>query len=104
MVLIYITCRDREEARKISRHLLGKKLIACSNIHPIESMYWWEGKIQEDSEFVMIAKTDEKSYEKAREEAKKMHSYDIPCILKIDAEADEEYGKWADSCLDSNQA
>ena len=94
MTLIYITCKNEEEAVKISKHLLEKKLIACSNMHPIRSMYWWEGKIQDEKEIVIIAKTLEKNYGKIKEEVSKLHSYDVTCILKIDAEANESYDKW----------
>ncbi|MEA2038123.1 MAG: divalent-cation tolerance protein CutA [Nanoarchaeota archaeon] len=94
MILVYITCKDKEESSKISRHLLEKKLIACTNIHPIESLYWWEGKIQEESEVVVIAKTKDSNYDKVKEEVKKIHSYDVPCIIKIKAEANSEYDKW----------
>lgn len=94
MALIYITCRDEKEAVKISKHLLNKKLIACSNMHPIRSMYRWHEKIQDEKEFAIIAKTKEKNYKKIKEEVKKLHSYDTPCILKIDAEANESYQKW----------
>jgi len=94
MTLIYVTCKDEQEAVKISRHLLKERLIACSNMHPIRSMYWWNDKIQDDKEFVMIAKTLEKNYGKIKEEIKKIHSYDIPCILKLDTEADKRYDQW----------
>ena len=94
MTLVYITCKDNKEAEKISKHLLEKRLIACANLHPIRSLYWWQGKIQDDNEVVVIAKTLEKNYNKIKEEVKKMHSYDVPCILKIDAEANESYDKW----------
>ncbi len=94
MILIYITCKDNKEAKKISKHLLEKRLIACTNIHPITSMYWWKGKIQEDNEVVLLAKTGEKNYEKVKEEVEKIHSYGTPCILRIKAEANEEYNKW----------
>ncbi len=94
MTLIYITCKDEQEARKISMHLLKERLIACANMHPIQSLYWWQGKIVDNNETVIIAKTLEKNYGKIKEEVKKIHSYDIPCILKIDAEANESYDNW----------
>jgi len=99
MILIYITTKDKAEAKNISKHLLEKKLIACANIHPIESMYWWENKIQEDNEVVIIAKTKDENYEKVKKEVKKLHSYDVPCVLKIDAEANEEYTDWVDKVI-----
>ena len=102
MVLVYITCKDKEEARRISKHLLEKRLIACSNMFPISSMYWWKGKIEEGNEVVILAKTTDKGYDKVRKEVKKMHSYDVPAILKIYAEADEDYEKWVGEELGSN--
>jgi len=96
MTLIYITCKDKQEAKKISKALLEKRLIACSNMFPIESMYWWKGKIEEDNEIVILAKTKDKNYDKIKEEVKKLHSYEVPCILKIDAKANEDYQKWVD--------
>ncbi len=99
MTLIYITCPTEAEAVKISKHLLNKRLIACSNIHRIRSLYFWKKKMQDEQEYVIMAKTKEKNYEIIKEEVKKMHSYDVPCILKIDAEANEEYSKWVNKGL-----
>ena len=94
MTLIYITCKDEKEAVKISKHLLEKRLIACSNIFPVRSIYFWNRKMQNHKESVILAKTTEKNYERIKKEVKKIHSYDVPCILKIDAEADESYDEW----------
>ena len=94
MALVYITCKDEKEAVKLSKYLLEKRLIACSNLFPIRSMYWWKGKIQDEKEYVILAKTLEKNYNKIKEEVSKIHSYDVPCILKIDAEANERYDEW----------
>jgi len=96
MILIYITTKDKAQAKKISKQLLEKRLIACANIHPIESMYWWEDKIQEDNEFVIIAKTTSPSFSKIKKEVKKIHSYDVPCILKISAQCNKEYQEWVE--------
>lgn len=95
MVLAYITCKNKKEAVKISKHLLKKRIIACSNMFPISSLYWWKGKIVSDNEFVMIAKTTEKNFNILKKEVKKIHSYEIPAILKIKADANKEYLKWA---------
>lgn len=95
MTLAYITCRNRKEARKIAGHLLRKRIIACANIFPIKSMYWWKNKIANDSENVIIAKTSDENFNKVESEVKKIHSYEIPCILRINATANKEYGAWA---------
>jgi periplasmic divalent cation tolerance protein len=96
MTLIYITTKNKVEAKKISKHLLNKKLIACANLHPIESLYWWKGKIQEDKEIVIIVKTTEQNFKKVETEIRKLHSYDVPCILKIPTECNKEYQDWVD--------
>lgn len=95
MTLVYITCKDKREAERISMRLLRKRLIACANIFPVSSMYRWNKKIIKDNENVVIAKTKDKNFKRIVAEVKKMHSYQIPCILKIDAEANKDYERWA---------
>lgn len=69
-----------KEARKISRHLIEKKLVACANIFPINSIYPWKGEIQDTEEIVVLLKTPDENYEKVETEIKKLHSYDTPAI------------------------
>ena len=95
MVLVFIICKDRKEAEKISLHLLKKRLIACANMFPIRSMYWWNGKIAKHAEVILIAKTNNKNFNKSVSEVKLIHSYKIPCIMKINAQANKEYEMWA---------
>lgn len=99
MTLVYITCKDKKEAEKISLYLLKKKLIACANIFPIRSIYRWKGKIVNDYENVIIAKTNNKNFKKVAKEVKKNHSYTIPCILKINTTANKDYERWANKEL-----
>ena len=93
--MLYISCKNNAEAKKISKNLLKKKIIACANIFPIESMYNWKGKLVEDKEVVLILKALNKDYKKVRDELKKMHSYDVPFIGKINVKVNEEYENWA---------
>ncbi len=94
MIMLYITCKDNKEAKKIAKNLLNKKLIACANIFPIESLYIWENKLTEDKETVLILKALKKNYKKVEQEIKNMHSYDIPFIGKINMGVNKEYKKW----------
>ncbi len=96
-IFIYITNPSEEEARKIVRHLLEKKLIACANIFPITSLYWWEGKIADEKEFVAIVKTIEENFEKVKKEVEKIHPYTIPCITKIPVNSNEKFFNWLKS-------
>jgi len=57
----YITVKDKEEAKEIGRILIEEKLAACVNIiSGMNSMYRWQGKIEYDSEVILIAKTKDK--------------------------------------------
>lgn len=90
-IIIYITNPTKEEARKIARHLLEKKIIACGNIFSVDSLYWWEGKIADENEFVLICKTLEENFEKVKKEVESIHSCSVPCILKIPVEASDKF-------------
>ncbi len=94
-IFVYITNTTKEEARKISKYLLDKKLIACANIFgPINSIYPWKGKIADEEEFVLICKTIEENFEKVKSEVEKIHSYTVPCIAKIKVEFNKKYADW----------
>lgn len=77
---VFITTKDEKEAKKIANHLLSKHLIACANMFPIKSLYWWKGAIESDDEVAMIMKTQEMHKESIISEVKALHSYEVPCI------------------------
>jgi periplasmic divalent cation tolerance protein len=95
-VFIYITCRDKEEAEKIGRHLVEKKLAACINIFPeMHSVYWWEGKVESAEEAVLVVKTSKKLADKVTEEVRKLHSYSVPCVIALPVvSGNPDYLKW----------
>jgi len=97
MVLVYITNPTKKWAEKIAKVLLKKRLIVCSNIFEIESFYWRRRKIEKAEEFVLIGKTIEKKYKKIKKEVEKIHPYEVPCVLKIKAEANKGYLNWLKS-------
>ena len=81
---IYMTAGSMEEARKIGSELVSAKLAACINIlDNMNSIYMWEGKVQDDREVVMIAKTSEACVPGLVDRVKSLHSYDCPCIVSI---------------------
>jgi periplasmic divalent cation tolerance protein len=97
--MVYITFPSRKEAKRIAKILLDKHLAACCNIFPIESMYWWKGKIENSNEFVLIAKTLRKKLKQLKDVVKKNHPYTVPYIGVIEAEANEEYFSWMKEVL-----
>ena len=94
MIFIYTTYSNENEAEKIAKILLEKKMIACANIFPIKSLYWWKGKIESSGEFVLIAKAIEDSFNMIKKEVENIHSYKIPCIIKLRIEPNEKYLCW----------
>ncbi|RUM87927.1 MAG: divalent-cation tolerance protein CutA [Thermodesulfatator sp.] len=84
VILLYVTASGPEEAEKLGRHLVEKRLAACVNIFPVmRSFYWWEGKIEGSQEAVLIVKTRRELAQAAREEIVRLHSYSCPCVLEI---------------------
>ncbi|MFO1243228.1 MAG: divalent-cation tolerance protein CutA [Rickettsiales bacterium] len=85
--LVYITTSSTEEAEKIARDLIERKLAACANIIPgMRSLYWWEGKIAEGDECVLILKTTVECVDTLQLHVKTLHSYECPAILVLSIE------------------
>jgi periplasmic divalent cation tolerance protein len=81
---IYMTAADKAEARMIAGELVAAGLAACVNIlEGMNSIYMWQGEIQEDSEVVLIAKTTRACVPQLVEKVNSLHSYDCPCIVSL---------------------
>jgi periplasmic divalent cation tolerance protein len=84
---IYMTAGSLEEARRIGRELVSARLAACVNILPqMQSIYVWEGRLQEDTEVVMIAKTTAARAAALMAKVKSLHSYSVPCVVSLAVE------------------
>ena len=92
---VYITTKDEEEARNIGKALVEEKLAACVNIHPVKSIYRWEGKIQEEGETAMFVKTKAGLVNEVISRVKELHSYEVPCIVSLPIEQGyPDFLKW----------
>lgn len=81
---IFITAADKKEATKIAKALLAKKLVACVNIvSGVESFFWWQGKIDQAQEYLLIAKSVKANLAKVCRLVKQLHSYAVPEIIGI---------------------
>ena len=82
--LLYITVGNIDEARRIARALVEERIAACANvIANMESVYWWQGKLAEDREVVLIAKTRAALVERAIGRVRELHSYSVPCVVAL---------------------
>nr|ACN28985.1 unknown [Zea mays] len=83
-IVVYVTVPNREAGKKLSQSIISEKLAACVNIVPgIESVYWWEGKVQSDAEELLIIKTRESLLDALTAHVKANHEYDVPEVIAL---------------------
>ena len=94
-VLIISTYPNKKSILKISNDLVKTKIIACANISKIDSVYSWNGKIQNSSEYIVIFKTITKNKVKLKKIIAETHPYDVPEIAEIDVTSiNKSYLNW----------
>lgn len=95
MILVYTTFPDWESAERITKKLLERKLIACANLREHKAFYWWQGKIEEDSEIGAVLKTKVDLWSELKEALRELHPYSVPAIIRIDVDhVNKEYLEW----------
>jgi periplasmic divalent cation tolerance protein len=83
-ILVYMTAPDADTAHRIGRAIVERRLAACVNIIPgMQSLYWWDGKIQDEHEVVLLAKTTAMSFAALKECIVDLHPYEVPCIVSV---------------------
>lgn len=92
--IFYIPTGSAEEAQQLGQKTVENKLAACSNSFPIQSIFPWEGQIQQDDEVALILKTFPEYNEALQSFLEKHHSYKVPCIMHWETEVNEAYGEW----------
>ncbi len=93
VVLITVPPRSADD---IARKLVERKLVACVNIvRDIKSLYWWEGKVVEDDEALLICKTRQDLLQELMDYVKEIHPYSVPEILALGVSlGNPEYLEW----------
>jgi periplasmic divalent cation tolerance protein len=100
--LVLTTAGSKEEARRIARTLVERRLAACVNVIPqIESVYRWQGNIEEAEEWLLLIKTTGAAFERVRDAIRELHSYDLTeCIcLAIDG-GSSAYLEWLQNSVE----
>ena len=95
-LLVLVTVPSHSEGERIGRKLVETKLAACVNIIPhLYSIFFWQGKIVEEGEFLMLIKTMPDRMEELIKKIKKIHSYDVPEIIALPVvSGSSDYIKW----------
>lgn len=81
--LIMTTTNTKKNAKKIIYALLKKKIAACIQLFPIESFYTWEGKVDNDKEFILFIKSKARLYNQIEKTILKKHTYTTPEIIQV---------------------
>jgi periplasmic divalent cation tolerance protein len=101
MLIVFTTCPDDEEARSLAKKIVNARLAACVQIIPkITSIYFWEGDVQEESEYLLLIKTSVEVWENLHDLIVKEHSYSVPEIVGIEStKTSASYADWLNAYL-----
>ncbi|MCX5716719.1 MAG: divalent-cation tolerance protein CutA [Nitrospirae bacterium] len=101
-IVAFITAPGEDAAADIARALVEGKLAACVNIvRNLRSIYSWQGKVEDESEVLMIVKTQKKLFHSLSQKVREMHSYTVPEIIALPiVEGSEDYLKWLKEVTD----
>ena len=100
-ITVYITHESEDAAKTMADQLVENKIIACANLFPITSAYWWEAAICNESEWVSLVKTQHKHWDALKAWVEEKHPYEVPCIMKIEVEANDSYESWIKEMTES---
>ncbi|MFC1863889.1 divalent-cation tolerance protein CutA [Thermodesulfobacteriota bacterium] len=100
-IQVSTTTENKDDAKKIARELVQKRLAACvQTVGPILSTYWWEDKVNEEEEWLLIIKTGNKMYGEVEEVIKEMHPYEIPEIIASPViKGSKDYLEWLEKVI-----
>jgi periplasmic divalent cation tolerance protein len=103
IVSVYATFAGDEEARRIGRLVVEERLAACVNIlGPCNSIYRWQGSVEEAVEVAALFKTGADSAEALIERIAALHSYDVPAAVAWPIErALDPYRDWVVDSVES---
>ena len=96
VLLVLCTCPDEAAAAALGRLLVERRLAACVNVHGgVRSIYRWNGKVDEDSEALMVIKTTKTRYADVERLIIEQHPYELPEIIAVPIEQGfKQYMAW----------
>lgn len=96
LILVFVTCASAAQAAAISQVSVEARLAACATIAgPVQSRYWWQGKVESASETQLLLKTSRALFPALAEQIRRLHSYENPEIVAVPlVEAAPLYRDW----------
>jgi periplasmic divalent cation tolerance protein len=97
-IVVFSACASADEAARIARGLVEKRLAACVNVLPgVRSIYRWKGVVEDEAEVLLVIKSSRALFHQLRIELERMHSYEVPEAIAIPiVEGAEPYLAWMD--------
>lgn len=104
-IVVLSTCANAEDADRIARALVEKRLAACVSVVPaLRSYYRWQDRLETSDEVLLVIKTSRELFASLQSEIVKIHGYEVPEILALPiVEGSENYLNWLDSNLDRGE-
>jgi periplasmic divalent cation tolerance protein len=98
-IVVFVTAPDEQVAADIARTLVEERFAGCVNIvRSVRSIYSWEGRIEDDSEVLMIIKTKKEMFPRVEKRVKELHPYSVAEIISFPIiEGSKEYLDWLDT-------
>ncbi|MBN2007997.1 divalent-cation tolerance protein CutA [candidate division KSB1 bacterium] len=95
-IVVFITAGSKDEAEKISDHLVNEKIVACCNVvSPVQSTFFWQGNVCRENEVLILAKTTRARFQELITTVKLLHSYETPEIIALPIiDGSHDYLKW----------
>jgi periplasmic divalent cation tolerance protein len=95
-IVVLSTCGSPEEAERIARALVSKRLAACVNLLPaVRSIYRWKGAVEDAQETLLVIKSSRTLFDELRAEIEKLHSYEVAEVVAIPiVDGSEAYLEW----------
>jgi len=104
-IAVITTVGSRDDARRIAKALVERRLVACAQISEIESLYQWDGALQDDSQFRLLLKTVDAQYDAVERAILELHPYDLPAIYALPIDRiHAPYAAWVRNGSDGGSA
>jgi periplasmic divalent cation tolerance protein len=103
--VVLVTCGSQEEARRIARALVERRLAACVNIVPqLESVYQWQGKVESATEWLLLIKTTAGAVSPLQDAVHELHSYEVPEFIALAVEdGSAAYLEWIGDSVEGSE-
>lgn len=104
--VVLISAPGMEEGRRLARTLVEARLAACVNVVPgAESLYWWQGKVEQAQEALLVAKTAKTRVKELVKAVKREHQYQVPEVVALAVKGgNRDYLNWIDESVGGPKA